>query len=53
MDKQNPPAQNPPAQNPAARSHSVLIVDDESSTRDIMARWLESGGYTVTTAGSA
>ncbi len=37
----------------AARAHSVLIVDDENGVRDLMARWLESGGYTVTTAGSA
>jgi response regulator RpfG family c-di-GMP phosphodiesterase len=36
-----------------ARAQSVLIVDDESGARDLMARWLESGGYTVTTAASA
>lgn len=32
---------------------SVLVVDDEQSTRALMARWLESGGYSVTTASSA
>src|SRR5574339_1060393 len=37
----------------AARAHSVLIVDDENSVRNIMARWLEAGGFQVTTAGSA
>jgi response regulator RpfG family c-di-GMP phosphodiesterase len=37
----------------ASRARSVLIVDDENGVRDLMARWLASGGYTVTTAGSA
>ena len=37
----------------AARAHSVLIVDDENGMRDLMARWLQSGGYTVTTAANA
>src|SRR5204863_7287309 len=37
----------------ASRAHSVLIVDDENGVRDLMARWLASGGYTVMTAGSA
>lgn len=32
---------------------SVLIVDDENGVRSLMARWLEAGGYRVTTAGSA
>src|SRR3954452_999423 len=36
-----------------AGAHSVLIVDDENSVRNPMARWLESGGFRVTTAGSA
>jgi putative two-component system response regulator len=31
----------------------VLIVDDENTVRDLMARWLESGGYSVVTAASA
>lgn len=35
------------------RAHSVLVVDDENSVRNIMARWLEAGGFQVTTAGSA
>jgi response regulator RpfG family c-di-GMP phosphodiesterase len=39
--------------NAATRAHSVLIVDDENGARDLMARWLESGGYSVTTASSA
>ena len=37
----------------APRSHSVLIVDDENVVRDLMARWLEAGGYAVTTAANA
>jgi cyclic di-GMP phosphodiesterase len=35
------------------RAPNVLIVDDENGVRSLMARWLESGGYRVTTAGSA
>ena len=37
----------------AARAQKVLVVDDETGARDLMARWLESSGYTVTTAASA
>jgi response regulator RpfG family c-di-GMP phosphodiesterase len=37
----------------AARAHRVLIVDDENSVRSLMARWLEAGGFRVTTASSA
>jgi response regulator RpfG family c-di-GMP phosphodiesterase len=36
-----------------SQARSVLIVDDENGVRDLMARWLESGGYTVTTASTA
>ena len=36
-----------------ARANSVLVVDDEHGVRNLMARWLESGGYDVTTAASA
>jgi response regulator RpfG family c-di-GMP phosphodiesterase len=36
-----------------SRAPSVLIVDDENGVRDLLARWLESGGYSVMTAGSA
>lgn len=32
---------------------SILIVDDENGVRDLMTRWLESGGFSVTTASSA
>lgn len=32
---------------------SILIVDDETCVRDLMARWLTSGGYEVRTAGTA
>jgi len=42
-----------PSTDYASRAHSVLIVDDENSVRNIMARWLEAGGFQVTTAGSA
>jgi putative two-component system response regulator len=37
----------------AAAAHSVLIVDDENGARDLMTRWLESGGYSVATAANA
>ena len=37
---------------PPARQ-TVLIVDDENNVRDLMSRWLESGGYTVITASNA
>jgi len=37
----------------SGRVPSVLIVDDENGVRSLMARWLEAGGYRVTTAGSA
>ena len=42
-----------PADPNDARANSVLIVDDENGVRDLMARWLEAGGYAVTTAASA
>jgi putative two-component system response regulator len=29
---------------------SVLVVDDETGIREVMARWLASGGYAVSTA---
>ena len=32
---------------------AVLVVDDETGVRDLMARWLSSGGYAVSTASSA
>ena len=32
---------------------SILVVDDETGVRDLMARWLASGGYDVRTASSA
>jgi response regulator RpfG family c-di-GMP phosphodiesterase len=35
------------------RVRTVLIVDDESGARELIARWLESGGYSVATAASA
>src|SRR5215510_8662609 len=32
---------------------SVLVVDDEVGVRDLMSRWLSSGGYEVRTAANA
>ncbi len=32
---------------------SVLIVDDENGVRDLMTRWLQAGGLSVTSAASA
>lgn len=37
----------------ATSSPSVLVVDDERAVRDIISRWLTSGGYAVRTASSA
>jgi response regulator RpfG family c-di-GMP phosphodiesterase len=37
----------------AARPPSVLVVDDDTGIRELIARWLASGGYAVRTAGSA
>lgn len=45
-----------PASAPApdsASARSVLVVDDENGVRDLMSRWLESGGYSVASAGDA
>jgi response regulator RpfG family c-di-GMP phosphodiesterase len=36
-----------------AHPDSVLIVDDETGVRELMARWLASGGYDVRTAATA
>lgn len=41
-----------PAQ-PRPTTPSVLIVDDETGVRELMARWLGNGGYHVRTAGTA
>jgi putative two-component system response regulator len=38
---------------PALPNSSVLVVDDETSIRELMARWLTSGGYDVRTAANA
>lgn len=35
------------------RPRSVLIVDDENTVRELMQRWLEAGGYSVTAAATA
>ena len=37
----------------APASASVLVVDDETGVRELMARWLASGGYDVRTASNA
>jgi putative nucleotidyltransferase with HDIG domain len=34
-------------------ARSVLVVDDENGVRDLMSRWLESGGYAVASASCA
>jgi response regulator RpfG family c-di-GMP phosphodiesterase len=41
------------AAQPSSDPQTVLIVDDENNVCSLMARWLESGGYTVITASSA
>jgi cyclic di-GMP phosphodiesterase len=32
---------------------SILVVDDENGVRDLMSRWLKSGGYSVASASDA
>src|SRR5262249_39877348 len=39
--------------NATAPNASVLVVDDEPGIREILARWLATGGYDVQTASSA
>ena len=56
MDPERPssrPLESAPLADPWEGSRSVLVVDDEVGVRDLMSRWLESGGYTVSTAGDA
>jgi len=38
---------------PPATMPSILIVDDETGVRELMARWLATGGYDVRTAANA
>jgi putative nucleotidyltransferase with HDIG domain len=38
---------------PAPMPPSVLVVDDEGGVRDLMSRWLLSGGYAVSSARGA
>ncbi len=42
-----------PPSNPASSHDSVLVVDDEQGIRELIARWLASGGYDVRTASNA
>jgi response regulator RpfG family c-di-GMP phosphodiesterase len=35
------------------QARSILVVDDENGVRDLLTRWLEHGGYAVTTAANA
>lgn len=53
MDPVRFPAAAPEVGRTSVPARSVLIVDDENGVRDVMKRWLESGGYSVTTAASA
>ena len=38
---------------PLSVTRSVLVVDDETGVRELVARWLASGGYDVRTAATA
>lgn len=38
---------------PEGPAPSVLVVDDENGVRDLVSRWLESGGYSVSSASDA
>ena len=42
-----------PAASAVASARPVLVVDDENGVRDLMSRWLESGGYAVASAADA
>jgi putative nucleotidyltransferase with HDIG domain len=42
-----------PPEETSSLSRSVLVVDDENGVRDLMSRWLQSGGYAVSSAGGA
>jgi cyclic di-GMP phosphodiesterase len=44
---------DPPLSVPQPLTSSVLVVDDENSVRELMARWLAGGGYEVRTAATA
>ena len=44
---------DPPLSASRPLTPSVLVVDDESTVRELMARWLASGGYDVRTAATA
>jgi putative two-component system response regulator len=46
-------AQTCPPETARPMTPSVLVVDDETCVRELMARWLASGGYEVRTAGTA
>jgi len=46
------PIEIPPGSSAPACA-SVLVVDDETGVRELMARWLASGGYDVRTASNA
>jgi putative nucleotidyltransferase with HDIG domain len=37
----------------AVSGRPVLVVDDENGVRDLVSRWLESGGYSVASAADA
>ena len=36
---------------PSGPAHTVLVVDDEATIRDVIRRYLERDGYTVREAG--
>ncbi|HTM24683.1 MAG TPA: HD domain-containing phosphohydrolase [Vicinamibacterales bacterium] len=38
---------------PTAMTESILVVDDETGVRELIARWLANGGYAVSTASGA
>jgi putative two-component system response regulator len=48
-----PTQSHPEPAAPRSTTPTVLVVDDESIVRDLMARWLANGGYDVSTAGTA
>jgi putative nucleotidyltransferase with HDIG domain len=47
------PTPNHPLLPPDASGRPVLVVDDEKGVRDLVSRWLESGGYSVASAADA
>lgn len=47
-----PPTPDPGPRTPAAREHTILVVDDETTVREFIARVLRTAGYRVLPVGT-